>query len=265
MQESDYFETNKSLWNQKTLVHVKSEFYDIKSFKTGKSSLNTTEINELGNINGKNLLHLQCHFGMDTLSLAKHGAITTGVDLSDEAIKQAKTLSNELNISSNFICCNIYDLKSHLNSTFDVVFTSYGTIGWLPDLNRWANIISHFLKPGGFFYIIDFHPVVWMFDNDFKYIQYPYHNLGVIEEELEGTYADRNANIKHKSFGWNHSLSEIINALISNNLKIEFLNEFDFSHYNCFNNMIQDNQEKFRIKNLENKIPMMYSIKAIKQ
>ena len=265
MKSNLYFETNKSLWNQRTLVHKTSEFYDVEGFKRRKTSLNKVELEELGNVKDKNLLHLQCHFGMDTLSWAKLGAKTTGIDISDEAIIYAKELSEELNLKSDFVCSNVYDLKENLKGTFDIVFTSYGTIGWLPDLNKWADIISHFLKPNGIFYIVDFHPIVWMFDNDFKYIQYPYHNAAVIEEELEGTYADKSAAIKHKSYGWNHSISEILNALISKGLTIEHFNEFNYSPYNCFNNTIKGADGNYRIKGLENKIPMLYTIKAIKK
>jgi 2-polyprenyl-3-methyl-5-hydroxy-6-metoxy-1,4-benzoquinol methylase len=105
---------------------------------------------------------------MDTLSLARMGAKVVGVDLSDTAIQEAKKLNNDLGLDADFICCNVYDLENHLNEKFDIVFTSYGVIGWLPDLNKWAEIIAHFLKPGGFFYMAEFHPVVWMLDEDFR-------------------------------------------------------------------------------------------------
>ena len=104
------------------------------------------------------------------------GAHVTGIDLSDKAIDQARILAKELNVDTEFICCNIYDLPKHLNKTFDIVFTSYGTIGWLPDLNAWANIVSQFLKPKGQFIFVEFHPVVWMFDDNFESIGYNYFN-----------------------------------------------------------------------------------------
>src|SRR3954453_14494479 len=144
MDYEQYFEANKEGWNKRAIVHKDSSFYDIDSFKAGKSSLNKIELEELGNVKGKNLLHLQCHFGMDTLSWAREGAIVTGIDLSDEAIKTAKELSNELNIPAQFICCNVYDSLQHINQQFDIVFTSYGVIGWLPDLDIWCSIIAIF-------------------------------------------------------------------------------------------------------------------------
>jgi len=237
----------------------------VEGFKNGKTSLNKLELDELGNVNGKSLLHLQCHFGLDTLSWARAGAIVTGIDLSDEAIKTAQQLSKEANIPAEFICCNVYDVPQHITQTFDIVFTSYGVIGWLPDLSGWARIIAQSLKPGAVFYMIEFHPVVWMMDENFQHIKYHYHNEEVIIDEQSGTYTDRNAPIKYKEYSWNHSLSEVLNALISNGLTIEHFNEFNFSCYNCFNNMIQGDDGYWRIKGIEHKIPMMYSVRAVKK
>jgi 2-polyprenyl-3-methyl-5-hydroxy-6-metoxy-1,4-benzoquinol methylase len=112
------------------------------------------ELELLGNVKGLSILHLQCHFGQDSLSLARMGAHVTGIDLSDKAIKTAQELNAELHLNAEFICSDIYDLPQHLNKQFDIVFTSYGTIGWLPDLNKWAQIIHHFLKPEGKFIFV---------------------------------------------------------------------------------------------------------------
>jgi 2-polyprenyl-3-methyl-5-hydroxy-6-metoxy-1,4-benzoquinol methylase len=258
------FNANKDAWNKRTGVHKDSAFYDVASFKAGKSSLNKIELEEVGDVKGKSLLHLQCHFGMDTLSWAREGAIVTGVDLSDDAIKYALQLSSELNIPGEFICCNVYDLKEHLKHQFDVVFTSYGVIGWLPDLDNWASIISHFLKPGGTFYMAEFHPVVWMLDENFERVKYYYHNKEMIAEVTQGTYTDRDADIQYQEFSWNHSLSEVVNILIKHGLQIQLFNEFSYSCYNCFKNVEQSADGYWRVKGLEDKIPMMYSIKAIK-
>lgn len=262
---ADYFEANKKLWNERTLVHEKSAFYDVDSFKKGINSLTSVELAELTAVKGKMLLHLQCHFGLDTLSWARLGAKVTGIDFSEEAIAAAQKLAEELKVDARFLCSNVYDLDKNLEGEFDIIFTSYGVIGWLPDLDRWASIIAHFLRKGGIFYIAEFHPVVWMFDNDFKKIKYPYHNYEVIEEEETGTYAHREAPIKYTSYTWNHGLGEVISALTAHGLKIEFLHEFPCSPYNCFQNTVKGTDGNYRIKNLENLIPMMYSIKATKQ
>ena len=263
--EDHYIEINRKSWNNRIETHLSSEFYDLDNFKKGKSSLNTIELALLGNLKGKTILHLQCHFGQDTISLSRLGAEVTGVDLSDKAIESAKKIAKETHSNTTFICCDIYDLPKYLDKKFDVVFTSYGTIGWLPDLDKWAKIISKFLKPKGQFIFVEFHPVVWMFDDDFKTIKYRYFNSGAIVEFENGTYADKNANITQEYVAWNHDLSEVINSLISNGLEIAIFNEYDYSPYNCFNKAIEVEPDKFRIEHLDNKIPMIYSILAKKK
>jgi len=263
--ENNYLKINKKLWNQKVDYHMKSDFYDVNGFMSGNSSLNKIELDLLGGITGKTILHLQCHFGQDTISLGRMGAKVTGIDLSDKAIEQAKILAQKTKVNARFICCDIYDLPNHLNEQFDIVFTSYGTIGWLPDLNKWGQIISKFLKPQGKFIFTEFHPIVWMFDYDFNKIEYCYFKSDAIIEEETGTYANKDAPIKSKSITWNHSISEVINNLISNGLELNSFNEYDYSPYDCFNQTKEIAPHKFRIKHLENKIPMVYSLVATKK
>lgn len=243
-------------------MHLKSDFYDLNGFLNGKTSLNEIELSLLGDIKEKTILHLQCHFGQDTISLSRLGADVTGVDLSDKAIDSAKQIAKNTNSNARFICCDIYDLSNYLNEKFDIVFTSYGTIGWLPNLDKWAKIISRFLKPNGQFVFVEFHPVVWMFDDNFERIDYRYFNSGAIVETENGTYADKKADITQSYVMWNHGLSEVINNLISNGLEIKSLDEFDYSPYNCFNKTLEFEPGKFRIENLDDKIPMVYSITA---
>ena len=260
--EKNYLEINRQSWNNKTDVHLKSEFYDLENFIKGKTSLNKIELDLFGGLVGKSILHLQCHFGQDSISLSRLGANVTGVDLSDKAIESAKKIAKETNSNVTFICCDIYDLPKHLDNEFDIVFTSYGTIIWLPDLDKWAKIVSKFLKPDGKFVFVEFHPIVWMFDDNFENIKYNYFNSGAIVESENGTYADKTAEISQESITWNHSLSEVINTLIKNGLEINSFQEYDYSPYNCFNKTIEVEPNKFRIENLEDKIPMVYSIVA---
>ena len=261
----DYLAVNRQTWNHKTEVHIDSEFYDNESFLKGKSTLNSIELALLGDIKDKKILHLQCHFGQDSLSMARLGAKVTGVDLSNNAIEKATSFAKELQLDGTFICSDIYDLPNHLAEEFDIVFTSYGTTGWLPDLDKWAKVVSRFLKPNGKFIMADFHPVVWMFDNDFKEILYSYFNVEPIIEEETGTYADKNAALETKTITWNHPISETLNALLSNGLALNEFNEYDYSPYNCFNNTEEFEKGKYRIKHFENKIPMVYSIVATKK
>ncbi len=261
----NYIDINKESWNARVDPHLKSDFYDMKGFISGKSSLNSFELELLGDVRGKKILHLQCHFGQDTLSLSRMGAEVTGIDLSDKAIETAQNLTSELQLEARFICCNILDLPNILDETFDIVFTSYGTICWLPELAPWAKIISTYLKPQGKFVFAEFHPVVWMFDDKFQTIFYNYFNTGPIIEEGNGTYADREADIKLQSVCWNHSMSDVITNLLQYGLEITALKEYDYSPYDCFEETIQFEPGKYRIKHLDNKIPMVYSVQAIKK
>jgi SAM-dependent methyltransferase len=263
---SNYIEVNRALWDAKTKYHATSAFYHMDSdeFINGRSSLNEIELGLLGDVKGKNILHLQCHFGQDTLSLARLGARATGVDFSGEAIKKAEELNAQLGLNCKFICTDIYELPTKLGEQFDIVYTSYGVIGWLPDMKRWAQIVSRYLKPGGKFVFIEFHPMVWMFNNNFTSIQYSYFNKEAIVETLSGTYADRSAPIEHQEIGWNHDLSEVIQALIDAGLKMSSFIEYDHSPYNCFANMVSSEPGKYQIAGLEGKIPMLYSLLAEK-
>lgn len=263
--EENYLEINRQSWNNKVAIHLESAFYDMPGFISGNTSLNEIELKLLGDIKGKSILHLQCHFGQDTISLSRLGAIVTGVDLSDKAIDTAKQIATNTHSNAQFICCDIYDLPNHLDKQFDIVFTSYGTIGWLPDLDKWAKIISTFLKPGGQFIFVEFHPVIWMFDDNFEKIGYNYFNAEAIIETQIGTYADKTADLNHQLVSWNHPLSEVINSLIKNDLVINSLNEYDYSPYNCFKKTIEFEPKKYRIEHLDDKIPMVYSIVATKK
>ena len=261
----DYIAINKKSWNKRTDAHLESDFYDVKGFLKGKSSLNEIELNLLGDIKGKSILHLQCHFGQDSISLSRMGANTTGVDFSEKAIENGKKLAKSASVDTKFICCDLYDLPKFLNQQFDIVYTSYGTIGWLPDLHKWAEIVSKYLKPQGRFVFVEFHPVVWMFDDNFKEIKYKYNQSDAIVETEAGTYADRQAEILQECVTWNHGMGEVINSLLTNNIELKLLKEYDYSPYDCFNGTQEFESGKYRIKSLGNKIPMVYSIVGTKK
>ena len=260
----NYFDINKATWNDKVKVHAKSDMYDLEAFKTGKSSLMSYELEALGDVFGKSLLHLQCHFGQDTLSWSRMGAKCTGIDLSDEGIKLAQNLNDELKLDAEFICCNVLDTSKYVKDTFDIVFTSYGVIGWLPDLKPWGKMIAERLKKGGTFFMAEFHPIVWMFDYlDHKPImKYGYMQDEVIYEEYEGTYADETSKMLSKEYGWNHGLSEVVNSLIEAGLHIENLKEFDESPYDVLPNLVKTDSAMFTT---EDKLyPLIFTLKASK-
>jgi SAM-dependent methyltransferase len=259
-----YLDLNRSLWDARTKHHLASDFYAVDAFKAGRSSLNSIELALLGDVAGQRVLHLQCHFGQDSLSLARMGAQVTGIDLSADAIAAARQLSAELKVPAEFVCCDVYDLPAHLpaEAQFDVVFTSYGVLGWLPDLARWAALVGRYLRPGGRLILVEFHPVVWMFNNDFTHLEYSYFNTGPIKETETGTYAERDADITHQSVTWNHSLSEVIGSLLGQGLQLQHFDEYDYSPYNCFAHTVALADGTYRIGPLGDKTPLVYSVVA---
>jgi len=261
----EYMKSNRGLWNEWTPFHERSEFYDVEGFKNGRCTLKSIELEELGDVSGKSLLHLQCHFGMDTLSWARLGAKATGVDFSEESIALARSLSEETGIKADFVCSNVYDLPEVLDGKFDIVFTSCGVLCWLPDLMKWAKVISHFLKPGGFFYIFEEHPFTVVFDNsagvtELKVTQSYFHTLEPVAWEVTGSYAGGKTDRLHTSYEWTHGMGDIINALISGGLRIEFVHEFTLCSWRRFPFMEQDEAGWWRIKG--DKIPLTFSLMA---
>ncbi len=257
----NYEKINRELWNKKLEFHLKSPMYDMDNFLAGKNSLDDIVINELGDVEGKSLLHLQCHFGQDTLSFSRMGAKPTGIDLSTSCIAKAKELNASLGLNAKFECCNVYDTRQHVSELFDIVFTSYGTIIWLPDLDKWATVIDESLKAGGIFYIAEFHPVIQMFDYPEENISFPYFNRGAFEETLEGTYADPSADLKSKEIFWLHSISETVNALLKKNYNLLSFNEHAYSPYDCFGNSKEIEKGKYVFGSFPYPLPHVYSMK----
>lgn len=254
----DYLSINKETWDKRTKIHVDSKFYDVKAFKEGKSSLNSIELERVGDVAGKKLLHLQCHFGQDTLSWARLGAKVTGVDLSTQAIEQANELKTALDIEATFVAKDIYTFGEDNSETFDIVFTSYGVLCWLPDLNRWASTIADSLAIGGELHLVEFHTF-----NDLL-SGYSYFPVSEPDVEDEGTYTENCDGTKSKVLTWAHSLSEVMNALISAGLSIEHFEEYPYSPYNCFEGLEYISGQGYQMLYKGQQVPVIYSIKARK-
>ena len=267
---NEYTEANRQHWDEVVPAHVESRIYNVAAFKAGESKLKPVELEELGDVRGKTLLHLQCHFGLDTLSWAREGAIVTGADFSDQAIGAARSLAAECGIDARFVASDIYSLPEKLEGEFDVVFTSYGVLCWLPDVPRWAHIAAHFVKPGGTFYIAEFHPVAGIFDDDPSvidlHVRYPYFKLELpLRFDQAGTYADMTAQIEHRvTYEWTHPVSEVLTALIDAGLRIELFHEFPLTPWQFIPFMEAVDDSTFRLTKHHGSIPLVYSIKATK-
>ncbi len=216
----EYMEVNHAFWEEAVEVHVRSHFYDVEAFKAGRSSLLPVEIAEVGDVKGKTILHLQCHFGMDTLSWAREGAVVTGIDFSSQAIETARALADELGIKAQFLESNVYDLPKVLKGQFDIVLASYGVLNWIPDVVEWSRIAASYVRPGGNFYIIDGHPLfstIWdsTGPNDMKIRHGYFYSPNPAPTEEEGTYADATAVLENRrTYEFGHPLGDIITSLI---------------------------------------------------
>lgn len=262
----DYIDVNRKTWDQKVGVHVESEFYNVKGFLSGENSLRKIELPLVQSIAAKDILHSQCHFGLDTLSLARLGLNVTGVDFSDEAIIKAKALAEQTDLPVNFVCDDVMKLIKIPNNAFDLVFTTYGVLGWLHDLKIWAQNMYSKLRSGGTLLLVEFHPYVWSLDDEFKVPHYDYFKSEAIVENVEFTYADveKAKALNTQTVTWNHSISEVYQALKNAGFQIADFNEYDFSPYPCFPNVMERADQEFVFEHLKSLIPMAYHIQAVK-
>jgi SAM-dependent methyltransferase len=264
----DFLTVNRERWDELVPLHARSEFYDLEGFKAGRISLMPLERKEMGDVAGRSLLHLQCHFGLDTLSWARLGARATGVDFSQPAIELARSLSAELGIEARFVCSDLYALPDALDGQFDIVFTSYGVLTWLPDLRGWARVVAHFLRPGGTFYMAEIHPFASVFydgaDATDLQVFYPYfHSPEPMRFEAQGSYATGDGETEHRvTYEWAHGLADVITSLIRAGLRIEFLHEFPFASYRMFPFLEQDDQGRWWLPERKELIPMTFSLRA---
>ncbi len=261
---TDWMSANRRSWDRKTPVHAKSDFYDVEAFLSGTCSLKPAELDALGDVRGKTLLHLQCHFGLDTMSWARRGATATGVDFSGESIALAQRYAAQLKLDARFIEANIYDLSQHLDEQFDIVFTSYGALPWLPDLKAWAGLVERYLKPGGTFFIVEFHPVMEMLNWQTLAFQYDYFTPDTPNhEEAVGTYADYDSDVAIDEYFWNHGVAEVMQSLIEVGLRVETFEEFPYSYYKFFPAKQLENGF-YVFDGVSVQIPMMYALKMVK-
>lgn len=257
---------NQYSWNKKVLFDIKSHYYGVEDFKKGKSSLHNLELTLLGPIECKKLLHLQCYFGLDTMSFSRLGAEATGVDFCDNAIEYAKELTSELKLPTIFVESNIYNLHETIHETYDLIYSSYGSICWLPDLDVWASHICTLLKPGGSFFLIDFHPLVISLDllkNEIPKYSYFNSENNLIKIIRYGTYADDRADIDTIEYNWNHSIGEILDVFIKRGFSIDIFKEYPFIPMNGFPNLEKGKDGYYYFKG-ENKYPLLFALKVTK-
>lgn len=267
----DPIEQNRARWDEVVDIHVASDFYRVAEFKAGGTSLDPLILDELGDVSGLSLLHLQCHFGLDTLSLARLGAHVTGLDFSPKAIATARSLASETGTDARFVEGRVEDAATLAGTGFDLVFTSWGVLVWLPDIALWARTVAQCLKPGGRFYIAEGHPILWVFeDRKDNYLD----NLNVVRSYfLDGPqtwenpfdYAEPDVSLKHhRSNEWQHGIGAVITALAVAGLRIDFLHEHDRLVWPGIPGMEKDEGHYFTAPEGAPRLPFAYSISARK-
>ena len=255
---------NRAFWDERVPIHTASDFYDVEGFKAGREPLQDFELGDLGDVSGLSLVHLQCHFGLDTLSWARRGARVTGLDFSAPAIEAARGLAADIGVEADFVCADVYDAPAALGGrSFDVVYVNVGAINWLPDIRRWAEVVSALLNPGGVLYMKEVHPFSWVFGDDELTVENDYFAHRSDYDE-PGTYTDPDARTVHnRTEEWQHPLGDVINALIAAGLTLELLGEHDHQAYRQWPFMEKD-AGVYRMPAGTPRLPLMYSLRARK-
>jgi SAM-dependent methyltransferase len=259
---------NRRKWDESVPLHVASRVYDVPSFLQGRSTLHSVEVKEVGPVRGKSLLHLQCHFGLDTLSWARRGARVTGIDFSLPAVRAARRLARQAGIRARFIQANVYDTPDVLDERFDIVYTGKGAMCWLPDIDAWARVLSRLVRPGGRFYLLEDHPVAEVFPNDPPITRLlpkdRYFGSRALREEYDGTYATREKMTHKVSYSWIHPVSETLSALIRHGLGIASVREYPYSYWRRYPFMKEDGRGYWHLTQQEGVIPLMWSVTAVR-
>jgi SAM-dependent methyltransferase len=263
----NWLECNRRMWDERVPIHVESTLYDVPAFLAGASSLYDFEVQAIGDrVRGKDLVHLQCHFGQDTLSWARHGAKVWGLDFSQPAIEHARRLAAaaQLDTQAEFVCADVYDATRALGRTFDVVYTGIGALCWLPDIERWAEQVRSLLRPGGTFYIVEMHPTSEILsDADLVISRSYFHDRRGEVDNSRGTYADKAAATTHNtSISWAHPFQDLFAALFRHGFRVGSFQEHDFCPFQYFDFMTEERPGVWRLPPAMPQLPWMYSLSA---
>ena len=272
-----YRAANRARWDEAVAVHAASEFYGVDRFLRGESTLLQLDLDEVGDVRGKSLLHLQCHFGLDTLSWARRGADVVGVDFAPSAVATARELADRAGLKAEFVESELYaapDVLADRLGSFDIVYVNLGALCWLPDIAAWAEVCAGFIRQGGMLYVRDVHPVAQSLDDesasgDLRLI-YPYFESTQPQHWTgDEDYADPAASLEHRdSFEWNHGLGEIVSAVIAAGCHVEFLHEQDWTVYRALSWLVETERGVWRLPQrdgaFDHRLPLMFSLRAMK-
>jgi SAM-dependent methyltransferase len=255
---------NRQWWDERVALHLAGEFYDVEGFLAGRSTLRPFEAAEVGEVGGRTLVHLQCHFGLDTLSWARRGARVTGLDFSPAAVRAARELAGRAGLAAEFVEGCVDDAPGALGGrVFEIVYTSIGSIIWLPDIARWATVVRTLLAPGGRFYLAEFHPFSVVLGEEDLTVTDSYFDPGPFLHDEAGSYADPGATTEHRqSVTWQHGLGEVVTALAQAGLRIEFLHEHPYTLRARWPFLERHADRTFHMPDGRPQVPLLYSVLA---
>jgi SAM-dependent methyltransferase len=261
----DWRELNRAMWDERVPIHVGSDYYDVEGFLAGRSELRAFERDELGDVTGRSLVHLQCHFGLDTLSWAREGAQVAGLDFSEPAIAAARDVAARAGIEADFVAADVYDAPQALGGRrFDVVYTGLGALNWLPDIEAWAKVVTDLLAPGGHLYLVEFHPLTnTVFAEESLDLKYPYFTDVPFQWDEPGTYADLTAKTEHnRSIEFQHTLADIVTAVAGAGLRVEWLHEHEHTLFERWPFLERHEDRTYRLPAGTPSLPLMFSLLA---
>jgi len=272
MTEPDWRAVNRAHWDEKVGLHVGPTGYDLADLRAGHGRLNAIEEAELGSVEGQRILHLQCHFGRDTLILAQRGATVVGLDFSVPAVEFARALAAELGLAdrARFVQADLYEARAAIPepASFDRVYVTWGATIWLPDIARWAEVVAHFLRPGGTLYFAEAHPAAFVFDDAAKQPDgrpgffAPYFSRDAVVMDEAHDYVDQTATVHNATtHTWIHPLGDVVTGLINAGLRLDWLHEHDAVTWQMFEQLVEGGDGQFRWPDRP-WLPLAYSLQA---
>ena len=264
-------EANRHWWDSAVPVHLASAFYDVDGWLAAGRGPRRRETDVLGDVAGLDLVHLQCHFGKDTLSWARAGATVTGLDFSEPAIEAARHLAVRAGLDdrADFVCAPVAEAVQALGGrTFDIVYVSLGALCWLPSVDEWAGQVAGLLRPGGRLFLHETHPVSWALADDDLTMTHPYfEEAAPYRDTQSGSYADADATEAmpgDDAFTWNHGIGQVVGALVAHGLRIDRLDEHDWTSFQRFPWLVEMPEDEFVTPEGRLRLPLSYTLVATK-
>lgn len=271
MPSNDFLAANRRNWDARVPIHRrdKSGFYAVERFLAGDKQLHAIETGELGEVAGQRLIHLQCHFGLDTLILARHGALVTGLDFSPAAIAEAQRLAEETGLAARFVCADVYDARQAVDGEFDIAYVTWGTLCWLPDVARWARTVASLLMPGGYLYFADAHPNMLILEERDGRLVHEYAidtpaDAPLVFDQAASYSGDPTPLAATRTYEWIHSISRVVGALIGAGLRRDFLHEHRGLPWPPFPMCVRGADGMWHLPDGVPAFPLSYSLRATK-